>query len=1072
MEDSQTKTPASSCDSPDCGCHPRIPRRDFIRLTGLAATAAVFPRLAFAKGQTVNEFVRLVPAEKSLDPKWVESLFARGARSVYRGGELKYIGMPVGGICAGQVFLGGDGRLWLWDVFNQIKFGVVPKTIEYRGRQLSAGDGANYVEPPEQVHPFEQGFALEVDGHVRPLDHRGWTEIGCSPEYPMGFVEYRDPASPVHVSLEAFSPFVPLNSEDSGLPGAVMRFTVKNAGAAPAKVALAGWLENAAGRYSTAAGEAIRRMRLVRADGQSRLEATLHELPPDPNLRPKIVFDDFEKPTYEGWITVGDAFGPGPIERSKMPAYQGDVGGEGKRVVNTHNARNGEDVVQADAHTGRLIGREFKIERHFIDFFIGGGNHPGKTCMNLVIDGQVVRTATGHDDNRMRREFFDVREFEGRTAHLEIVDDWTGPWGNIGIDQIEFADRPATSVALADRPDYGDMSLALLGAEGGEWHAFDLSGDDVAAAAFRRGGRGGAPEADEKPVGERQIGALGRETTLAAGQEAVFTFVVTWRFPNLELSLLGKVGNHYATRFPSSGAVAGYVGKSFDRLYRQTKLWHETWYDSTLPYWLLDRAMATTATLATMTCVRFANGRFYGWEGIGCCDGTCGHVWQYAQAMARLFPDLERSVRERVDFGVAFHEDTGIIEFRGEYGNGYATDSQAGYVLRAYREHQMSADDKFLRRVYPRAKKALQYLIRQDGNGDGIIENAQHNTLDVDLYGPSSWLSSLYLAALRAGEEMAKEVGDPAFAGQCRAIFEKGTRNILSLWNGEYFVQKYDPRYPDALRYGDGCEVDQVMGQGWSWQVGLGRILDPDHTRQALRALYRNNYLPDVGPYRDKFTAGRWYAVPGEGGLLICTFPQGDRDEILGNKPTWASMYFNECMTGFEYEAAGHMVAEGLLQEGLAVARTVHDRYHPARRNPFNEVECSDHYARCMAMYGVFVAACGFEYHGPKGRIAFAPRLTPENFRAPFTAAEGWGTYAQKIEGRTTTAQIHVRHGRLRLQTIGLVAPAPTNLRVRLGNEAVEATHTHAEGRLEIALAQEVTISEGQRLVVEFDGTD
>jgi hypothetical protein len=203
---------------------------------------------------TAEDFAALVPADKKLDPDWVKSLFARGTRTIYRDKELKFIGMPVGGICTGQVYLGGDGRLWLWDIFNRIKNGVVAREVQYRDRILHPSDGANYVDPLEQIHPFEQGFAVRVkaDGKtkVRALDRRGWSDISFNGEYPMGFVNYRDPASSVSVSLEAFSPFIPLDADESGLPATVMRFTVKNTSTTKVEVELAGWLENAVCPFS------------------------------------------------------------------------------------------------------------------------------------------------------------------------------------------------------------------------------------------------------------------------------------------------------------------------------------------------------------------------------------------------------------------------------------------------------------------------------------------------------------------------------------------------------------------------------------------------------------------------------------------------------------------------------------------------------------------------------------------------------------------------------------------------------------------------------------------------------
>jgi hypothetical protein len=172
-------------------------------------------------------------------------------------------------------------------------------------------------------------------------------------------------------------------------------------------------------------------------------------------------------------------------------------------------------------------------------------------------------------------------------------------------------------------------------------------------------------------------------------------------------------------------------------------------------------------------------------------------------------------------------------------------------------------------------------------------------------------------------------------------------------------------------------------------------------------------------------------------------------------------------MNGFEYQSAGHMVWEGMVQEGLAVTRAVHDRYHAARRNPWNEVECGDHYARSMASYGVFLAACGFEYHGPKGCLGFAPRLSADRFKAAFTTAEGWGTFTQQRSAAGVTAGVSVKHGTLRLKTLVLAAARPpARVRVVAAGKPVTATHTFADGRLTVTRAADIQLAAGQTIQV------
>jgi non-lysosomal glucosylceramidase len=155
------------------------------------------------------------------------------------------------------------------------------------------------------------------------------------------------------------------------------------------------------------------------------------------------------------------------------------------------------------------------------------------------------------------------------------------------------------------------------------------------------------------------------------------------------------------------------------------------------------------------------------------------------------------------------------------------------------------------------------------------------------------------------------------------------------------------------------------------------------------------------------------------------------------------------------------------VMEGLALTRAVHDRYHASRRNPWNEIESGDHYARSMASYGVFLAACGLEYNGPKSHIGFAPRLTPENFKCAFTGAEGWGSFAQHVKNGEVTAEITLRSGKLRLKTVSLAnakGDGASTIRAFVDNKELRARFKNSGDRVLITFAEEVTLLPDQAL--------
>lgn len=1039
---------------------PALPRREFIRLATLGPVGLTLLGRAGRAAQTGSGQVKLapdhfIPVDKGLKPEWVRALFARGEPEWFRGRDLDTIGMPVGGIAAGQVYLTGDGRLAYWDVFNQnhnTGYGGA-NWKEDRGPELKVREG-RLVED----HPVRQGFALRVrqgdQTWTCPLDRRGFRDVAFRGEYPIGRVVYGDPELPVRVRLEAFSPFIPLNARDSALPCTLLNYTLENRAAEPVEVTLAGWLSNAVCRHSGTnfAGRLERIGRAVLEPGLAGFTLGARALDRPTPAAPPTVFADFEGGDYGAWTVEGTAFGTQPATGT-LPNQQRVSGHLGRGLVNTY--------LGGDEPQGRLLSPEFTLERPFLSFLIGGGSHAGQTCVNLLVDGRVVRTATGRDTERLEPRNWDVAEFKGRRARIEIVDAASGPWGHINVDQIEFRDEPMSTLsgALHEQADFGALALFALdsaaeiglGLPGeGDWPAL-FAGSAAAGTAFQ--------PADG--------GWLRVSRRLAPGEQVTLSFAVVWHFPN-QYREDRRVGHYYARRFAGAVDVARYVRHEFARLTGETRLWRDTYYDSTLPWWLLDRLHSTAANLATTTCQWWHNGRFWAWEGGGCCHGTCGHVWNYAHTLARLFPELERSVREHQDFaeGVGLHPD-GSIGFRGEDWSLWAGDAQGGYILKAYREHQCAPDDAFLNRNWPAIKRAVEFLIRQDGNDDGLIEGRQHQTYDQDYYGANTFVGSLYLGALRAAEEMAREVGDEDFARKCRAIFEAGRRaSVERLFNGEYFIQDVDLRQHPDWQYGDGCLADQLFGQGWAHQVGLGYLYPPETVRSALGAVWKYCWAPDVTAQNTAHPPERWFVSKGDAGLFTCTWP---RSRHLGPKST---RYRDEIWTGIEYQVAGHLAWEGLLTEALAICRAIHERYHPRRFNPWNEIECGDHYARALASWGVLLGLSGFEYHGPAGHLGFAPRITPDHFQCAFTGAEGWGRVQQVREPARQTNRLHVAWGRVRLQRLAFEVAegfTPGAATVQLAGRAVPATLRREGRRCVVELPAPITVAAGQTLVVTLD---
>lgn len=704
------------------------------------------------------------------------------------------------------------------------------------------------------------------------------------------------------------------------------------------------------------------------------------------------------------------------------------------------------------------------------------GSAPAETSIAYSIDNPV---ATRHHGGAAEARRGDTRQNEYRRG--------------AGLEGLLMANPQMA----ADDPLKGDFALCLLSSPGANvthlrgwprgrwWNSPMLFWDD-----FSSDGQLG-PE----PAERGNVGALCASRTIAPGGSATWTFLLAWRFPNRTPERCGwaavkghektLIGNWYAQRFASAWDAAEYAAANLDRLERETRAFTDAVRGSSLPAAVKDAAMANLSTLVSTTCFRTADGEFHGFEGVndksGCCHGNCTHVWNYETTTTYLFPSHARSLRKAA-FGHSLDE-AGAIHFRqmlpeGSGRSGFAaTDGQMGQILHAYMDWQLSGDNGWLKAMWPRIKRALEFSWIKggwDGDKDGVMEGVQHNTYDVEFYGPNPQCGIYYLGGLRAAEEMARAAGDTASAGEYRRLFQRGSEWIdANLFNGEYYIQKvrgYDKEeIAPALRsdmgsedtknpeyqMGEGCLADQLIGQYLADIAGLGPLVKPANIRKSLESIMRYNYRRTL---ENHDSVQRVYAVNDEAALLICDYGKAERPRI-------PFPYYAEAWTGIEYMAAAQMIYAGLVREGIRLYESARARHDGERRNPWDEPECGHHYARAMSAWSGLVALSGFLYHGAEGRVAITPRWGSGAGRCFWSTGTGWGTYSvdRKATGQKRF-MVDVLHGSLPVRSVETEAP-PRGL--TLNGKPVQQQAASDTRRTTTLLADPVTLRPGDRLVIE-----
>ena len=602
-------------------------------------------------------------------------------------------------------------------------------------------------------------------------------------------------------------------------------------------------------------------------------------------------------------------------------------------------------------------------------------------------------------------------------------------------------------------PAYGDLTVAcgLAGAAVQEYWYRGIWQDNIVSFWRELTSPAGLSRRHYDTPGKNDTCSIAGQVTVPAHGTKRIPFVLSWNIPNnynYWTPVKDQDGrdvtwrNYYATLFADSAASALYALKNWDMLYAKTDAFRQALYASTLDPAVLDAAGSNLAVLKSPTVLRLEDGAFYGWEGVnetsGSCEGTCQHVWNYAYALCFLFPQLERSIRD-LEYTYAT-DGNGKMDFRQKLPlgkrahDGFAClDGQMGSVIKTYREWKISGDTAWLKGHWESVKKILAYAwspenpMAWDRDKDGVLEGRQHHTLDVELFGPSAWLEGFYLAALQAAGEMADALGDTQAKAEYQALYENGRRYTQeNLFNGQYFIHKIDltdksivDRFGCADTYwntetgeikyqiGEGSSIDQLCAQWHANILGLGDLFDPSQVQTALENMYKNHFKPSM---REFVNPWRIFAVNDEKGAVICDYPQGAK------KPAIPVPYCEETMHGFEYQLAGLLISEGFIEEGLHIVRGVRDRYNGKNRNPWNEIECGNNYARSMASFALLPIFSGFYFHMPQGEIGFNPVIKTDRFQCFWSLGSGWGT----VEITPSAVTIRIMGGSLEISAVRL----------------------------------------------------
>lgn len=526
-------------------------------------------------------------------------------------------------------------------------------------------------------------------------------------------------------------------------------------------------------------------------------------------------------------------------------------------------------------------------------------------------------------------------------------------------------------------PTSGDMTLAANGADevtyavtndlSKMWSDFDNSG------SFR---------AKIKDSGK--YGAISAKVFLAPGEKRTVTIAMGWYFPERPISM-EIVGNYYTNLFKNSTDVVEQALNRLPDTWEDILEWNETCFDNSLPDWLQDAMVNSTATIVK-TGIWTKDNRFRQWESFACPNIDPIHI-TFARSLPYelFFPELKKSI---ISAHGAVQRDNGYIPEKlwprnskdslDNPGPGRVLgDCSTSFILSVYASHLWDGDNHFVSEMWPHVKKAAQWQINRSQKYG--LPNRLAATYDLSGFGKKdlvSYNAFMHIAALKATIELAKEYEDNNLIQLCQQKMVTA-QNVLKeyLWTGTYFRNWWSKEEPNS----DDLHVDTQYGQVWSYLLGLGDVIEP----QYLKSHLKSELAAADSPY----------------GLKVLAYAGKDRDETGSdvNNTVWqaGSIHWSILNTYL------NMNPDKSLKQAQKVVHhwsdKINDQWNYADLTSVASgyPHTNSHYGRQLMLWGIPLALSGQQYSAIDRVLSFDPKLEAP-YKLPFFTPNGSGVLEAK----------------------------------------------------------------------------